>query len=213
MGEPLDKLTEARRRGLTELLEGWNPEEHPEIIEMVKQLAHSLLADDERLVAFPGPARLKLFPEMARIIFGDRALGVRMNPLTPKSIIFMDQAQCCAESVPLRSLYVLDPPGEHEETGTVRIRALSSLEAFVHITQNTFNSVVHDTARLRQQFSMATCIARSVPVYLLSYPRTARNLMAVRDAVLLHNSHKIEVSPETVRGPTIATLRGWLTQP
>ena len=41
----------ARRRGLTELLEGWNPEEHPEVIEMVKQLAHSLLADDERLVA------------------------------------------------------------------------------------------------------------------------------------------------------------------
>ena len=33
----LDKLTEARRSGLTELLEGWNPEEHPEIIEMVKQ--------------------------------------------------------------------------------------------------------------------------------------------------------------------------------
>jgi DNA-binding MarR family transcriptional regulator len=47
----LDKLTEARRRGLTELLEGWNPEEHPEVIALVKQLAHSLLADDERLVA------------------------------------------------------------------------------------------------------------------------------------------------------------------
>ena len=47
----LEKLTEARRAGLTELLEGWNPEEHPEIIEMVKHLAHALLADDERMVA------------------------------------------------------------------------------------------------------------------------------------------------------------------
>jgi DNA-binding MarR family transcriptional regulator len=47
----LGKLAEARRTGLTELLDGWNPEEHPEIIEMVKDLAHSLLADDERLVA------------------------------------------------------------------------------------------------------------------------------------------------------------------
>ena len=47
----LEKLTEARRGGLTELLDGWNPEEHPEIIAMVKDLAHSLLADDERLVA------------------------------------------------------------------------------------------------------------------------------------------------------------------
>ncbi len=47
----LEKLTEARRSGLTELLEGWSPEEHPEIIEMVKHLAHALLADDERMVA------------------------------------------------------------------------------------------------------------------------------------------------------------------
>ncbi len=49
--EAMERLTEARRSGLTELLEGWNPEEHPEVIEMVKDLAHSLLADDERLVA------------------------------------------------------------------------------------------------------------------------------------------------------------------
>jgi EmrB/QacA subfamily drug resistance transporter len=47
----LDKLTEARRNGLTELLEGWNLEEHPEVIAMVKDLAHALLADDERMVA------------------------------------------------------------------------------------------------------------------------------------------------------------------
>jgi DNA-binding MarR family transcriptional regulator len=47
----LGRLTEARRSGLTELLEGWNPQEHPEVLELVKQLAHSLLADDERLVA------------------------------------------------------------------------------------------------------------------------------------------------------------------
>jgi EmrB/QacA subfamily drug resistance transporter len=47
----IDRLTEARRSGLTELLEGWNPQEHPEVIDMVKVLAGSLLADDERLVA------------------------------------------------------------------------------------------------------------------------------------------------------------------
>ena len=52
----MDKLTEARRTGLTQLLEGWNPEEHPEVIDMVKQMAHSLLADDERMVADAMPA-------------------------------------------------------------------------------------------------------------------------------------------------------------
>jgi EmrB/QacA subfamily drug resistance transporter len=49
--DAMERLTEARRRGLTDLLEGWNPEEHPEVIQMVKDLAHALLADDERLVA------------------------------------------------------------------------------------------------------------------------------------------------------------------
>jgi hypothetical protein len=51
----IDRLTEARRGGLTELLEGWNLTEHPEVIEMVKQLAVSLMADDARLVADAQP--------------------------------------------------------------------------------------------------------------------------------------------------------------
>ena len=41
----------ARRAGLTELLEGWDPEDHPEIGVMVRRLAHELLADDEKLLA------------------------------------------------------------------------------------------------------------------------------------------------------------------
>jgi DNA-binding MarR family transcriptional regulator len=49
-GAAMDRLTEARRTGLTDLLEGWNPREHPEIIAMVKDLASSLLADDEKMV-------------------------------------------------------------------------------------------------------------------------------------------------------------------
>ncbi len=46
----MDRLTEARRTGLTELLEGWNPAEHPEIVELVKELASSLLADDKKML-------------------------------------------------------------------------------------------------------------------------------------------------------------------
>ncbi len=45
------RLRDARRAGLTELLEGWDPEEHPEIEDMVRRLAHELLADDEKLLA------------------------------------------------------------------------------------------------------------------------------------------------------------------
>jgi EmrB/QacA subfamily drug resistance transporter len=56
--QAIERLTEARRRGLTELLEGWNPREHPEVIDMVKELASALMADDKRMVedALPRPA-------------------------------------------------------------------------------------------------------------------------------------------------------------
>ena len=47
----IEKLTAARRDSMTELLEGWNPEEHPEVIELIRHLAESLLADDSKLLA------------------------------------------------------------------------------------------------------------------------------------------------------------------
>jgi EmrB/QacA subfamily drug resistance transporter len=46
-----DQLLAARRTALTELLDGWDTEAHPEIADMVRQLAHELLADDEKLLA------------------------------------------------------------------------------------------------------------------------------------------------------------------
>jgi EmrB/QacA subfamily drug resistance transporter len=53
--EAIEKLTIARRQSLTEVLEGWDPEEHPEVVEMIRHLAHALLADDNRLLADAHP--------------------------------------------------------------------------------------------------------------------------------------------------------------
>jgi hypothetical protein len=32
-------------------LEGWDPEAHPEVLDMVRRLAKALLADDDKLLA------------------------------------------------------------------------------------------------------------------------------------------------------------------
>ena len=53
--QAIEKLAAARRDSLTELLEGWDPEDHPEVIEMVRTLGKALLADDDRLVADARP--------------------------------------------------------------------------------------------------------------------------------------------------------------
>ena len=44
----LDRLAVARHDGLAELLQGWVPEQHPELERLLAELAHSLLADDDR---------------------------------------------------------------------------------------------------------------------------------------------------------------------
>ncbi len=59
----MEQVTEARRQGLTKLLEGWNPEEHPEVIAMVKDLARALLVDDERLLADALPRATPAVPD------------------------------------------------------------------------------------------------------------------------------------------------------
>ncbi|MGH9298487.1 MAG: MarR family winged helix-turn-helix transcriptional regulator, partial [Acidimicrobiales bacterium] len=56
--DALDRVRAARRAGLTELLEGWDMEAHPEIAVMVGQLAEALLADDEKLLADARPVRV-----------------------------------------------------------------------------------------------------------------------------------------------------------
>jgi MFS family permease len=54
--EAIEKLTIARRQTLTEVLMGWDPEDHPEVVDMVRDLAKALLADDDKLLAAARPA-------------------------------------------------------------------------------------------------------------------------------------------------------------
>jgi len=49
--DAIERLTVARRQSMTELLEGWDPETHPEVVAMVRDLAKALLADDDKLLA------------------------------------------------------------------------------------------------------------------------------------------------------------------
>jgi EmrB/QacA subfamily drug resistance transporter len=57
-GAALDRLITARRRGLEELLAGWSPEQHDEVVQMVARLAADLLshaAADDDMMAPHGP--------------------------------------------------------------------------------------------------------------------------------------------------------------
>ncbi len=143
-----------------------------------------LKPDSGRFCAYPGPPRIKLFPEIARAVLGERLKGVPMNPLTPKLIIPLDADQHCDTATPLSAIYALSHPSRVSNCERASIRRLSKRRAFLALLQNTFNTQVVEPERLKRQFALATQLAQSVPIKRLSYPRDLSCLELARAAVL-----------------------------
>jgi hypothetical protein len=177
------------------------------------QVGDLLLTDDllvirdgvEGLQAYPGPARIKLLPGMARRLLGKYTSGVPMNPQTQKQIISLKAAQICSAPVPLKALYALGhegrddgkmvPRSEHMQcdgdrvrrpatASGIHIRRLSLREGFVNLLSHAFNYVLVDRDRLRRQFTEVLRLTRRVPLSEVYYPRTVESLAAVRKAIL-----------------------------
>lgn len=155
---------------------------------------HRLLTDDllvlgttpDGVVAHPGAPRIKLFPRMARRMFGSRVTGIRMNRYTPKLIVPLDAAQYYPRPIPLAGIYVLSPPRPRSGSArpTVQRRRLSERQACMELVRNTFNMAVTDGPRLSRQLALAGDVVRRIPLRRLSYPRVPSMLPAARDAIL-----------------------------
>jgi len=151
---------------------------------------HSLLTDDLLLLqpgcggfdAYPGPPRIKLFPDIARHFFGRAAEGVPMNSLTEKQIFPL--GQCQSRPLPLRAIYALASPHETRDLRRIRIEPLSPQAAFLALVGSTFNSLLVDPERLRRQAGATACLLSALPVKKLSYPRGLGHLPSVRQAIL-----------------------------
>jgi len=153
------------------------------------EAGHALLTDDLLLIrkidgictGFPGPARLKLFPEVARRFLPQQANGTPMNPDGPKLIIPLKQGQSCGHPVPLHAFYVLD----EAQTGIsdVSLTPLTERESLIELIRSTFNSRLADPRRIHQQFLAAQWLVRSIPVKRLTYPRRLDVLPQVLDVI------------------------------
>jgi hypothetical protein len=138
---------------------------------------------DKGFIAYPGAPRVKLYPAIAKVVFGPRVRGLRLEPLTPKLIIPLDRAQSQRTPVPLKAIYILTPPGARVPPH-VLIKRLSPRRAFLELVRNTFNMSVSEPQRLERQFALTTQLAMSVPVKSLSYPRELAMLKEAREAIL-----------------------------
>lgn len=155
------------------------------------QAGYPLLTDDQLVMkaeshgfsAYPGPPRIKLFPEIARSLLGERVKGSPMHNLTSKLIIPLKRHQSCRDPVPLKAIYVLTPPTDSRSKG-VMIRQLSQRKACVELLRNTFNPIIIEPERLKRQFRMATLVASKIPIKSFCCPRTLALLPSVREAIL-----------------------------
>lgn len=151
-----------------------------------------LLTDDvlvvkrsgKKLLAFPGPARLKLFPHVAKGVLGTRVNGVPMNPLTAKIILPLGADQAQSGPAPLRAMYVIAPEWKGRPRSRISIRAISQKNAALELLRNTFNTMVVEPERLERQLQHAARVAAAVPIRRLSYPRKLSALPAVRERIL-----------------------------
>ncbi|MDD5559563.1 hypothetical protein [Candidatus Methylomirabilis sp.] len=156
------------------------------------QAGYPVLTDDLLLLregkhgfsASPGPPRIKLYPRIARKLLGEYATGVPMNPLTRKLIIPLGRDQVHQAPVALKALYLLPRPSAPARRKRVTVRRVSQHSAFLALLKSAFNTEIIDSERLRRQFLLCTRIASTVPVKLLSYPRSLASLPSVREAIL-----------------------------
>jgi len=137
-----------------------------------------------RVLAYPGPPRIKLYPKHARKVFADAANGIRMNPETEKLIMPLDHNHSCRIPVPIKAIYTLASPREVFRKQATHFDLLSSREGFVALLKNTFNRRILDKDRLQRQLAETARLANALRIQKISYPRVLRQLPSVRDAIL-----------------------------
>jgi hypothetical protein len=133
--------------------------------------------------AYPGPPRIKLFPDMAsRFLPG--APGVHMNADTGKLIVPLDERQTCTHPVPIRAMYVLTSPPESARQRTVTSETLSPRASFMELVKSTFNRRLAGARRMERQFTAVGRLIDAVALRRLSYPRQLVRLKEIHEIVL-----------------------------
>jgi hypothetical protein len=158
------------------------------------EAGHRLVTDDllllheesGRLLAYPGPPRLKLFPEIAGRFFPQIADGVAMNADTEKLILGVGGRMKETAPVALAAVYSLTTPDGNSATEGVNVEDVSRREAFFELVKSTFNRHLVSAERLARQFDAATRLSDRLPVARLSYPRSLERLAEARESIYRH---------------------------
>jgi hypothetical protein len=122
-----------------------------------------------KVMAHPGPHRLKLFEEEARRFLPNAARDGNFNRLSRK--IMVEPSSRRGTALPLSALFWLggDEPGDG--ASDVSVRRLAGIELVKVLTQSTMARRYETPERLKRQLRFAERLARVTPIYALDYRR------------------------------------------
>jgi hypothetical protein len=143
-----------------------------------------LVPESHGFVAYPGPPRLKLYPEIADRIFGANCRRVPMSPTTDKLIIPLEPSQTVHGPHRFRALYLLKPAVHRKAPSDPCIRRITPSEAVPHIVALTASHWTEERERLARQFRFVTRLVQDACVKTLSYRRDLDTMPRLTQAVI-----------------------------
>ena len=142
--------------------------------------------EDDAAFAQPGPYRIKLFREPAERYFATSPSLGYWNPSGEKLVFKPNASADGRTSRRLSALYYLDEPAPPLELDHPSLELLSGVELFKTILSASINTRLQSPRRLERQFLFAERLARTLPVYRLTYSRNFDIINIVADYVQDH---------------------------
>lgn len=138
----------------------------------------------DRVLAFPGPYRLKLLEEAARRYFPDGQTDGYFNALSGKLMVRPRRVDRRKDSpVPLAALFFLGTlPGERE-SGRIEAASLSGIDRARILLGSPMDDRNVSPSRLSRQMAFAARLSSSLPILALRYPRRFDVMDRVADEI------------------------------
>lgn len=146
----------------------------------------ALRATDDGMVALPGYASLRLWPDAADVVAGG---AEHLERATPRSVKRRWPARLVEQPVPLVLVVVLAPEEASVTTsakGEPRLEPLGARDAFLALQRQVHRLAPDDAEALAAEFALLTTLIARVPVARLRYRRDLTKLDALVDLVERH---------------------------
>jgi hypothetical protein len=149
---------------------------------------HAVLTDDvlalrlghDGFRVLPGPARIRLWPDTARHLYGANARLPRVLPSDRRWDKGYRDFAPRVNSARLAAIYT----GEEDQTSVPQVVACAGREAFMRLAVNRYPARLPVPGQSGREFRMLAALADRVPVRHIKALRDLRGLGALLDAVL-----------------------------